>query len=361
MDYPLLPPDALIPFESTSGPRTAKIALVGEAWGKSEALIGLPFMGYSGQELTRLLADAGIQRSQCFLTNVFPFQPAADNKIEALCGPKAMVGKDYKLPPLSAGKYILSDYLPCLERLREELETVRPNLVIALGNTASWALMNQTAISRIRGTVAESTLIPGLKVLPTFHPASVLRNWAQRPIVFADFIKAKREADWPEIRTVHRQVLIDPHIHELWDWFRYLSPSAMLGCDIETKDGQITMISFADSPTRGVVVPFIRPKAKWAQGVSYWPTLALELEAWHFVKTVLAGPQAKVWQNGMYDLQYLAMMGFRVMNCTDDTMLLHHSLYPELPKSLGFLGSIYTNERSWKQLRTAKDEEKKDA
>jgi hypothetical protein len=41
-------------------------------------------------------------------------------------------------------------------------------------------------------------------------------------------------------------------------------------------------------------------------------------------------------------------MGLKIQNCTEDTMLLHHALYPELQKGLGFLGSIYTNESSWK-------------
>jgi hypothetical protein len=259
------------------------------------------------------------------------------------------------------GKYIMPQYLRCIDRLKAELESVRPNIVVALGGTAAWALLAQAGITRIRGTVADSTLIPGLKVLPTFHPASILRNWSQRPIAMADLMKAKRESEWPEIRTVHRRVLIDPTVEELWQWWNTVNKHGSLACDIETKDGQITMISFADSFDRGVVVPFIRPKTKWEEGVSYWPKLEDEMRAWKFVKHVLASPMAKIWQNGMYDLQYLARMGFRIMGCKHDTMLLHHSLYPELPKALGFLGSIYTNERSWKQLRTAKDEEKKDA
>jgi DNA polymerase I-like protein with 3'-5' exonuclease and polymerase domains len=104
-----------------------------------------------------------------------------------------------------------------------------------------------------------------------------------------------------------------------------------------------------------VVVPFVK-----RDGSSYWPSLADEQAAWRFVKWVLESDFRKIWQNGLYDLQYLTRMGIRPKNCLHDTMLLHHAIYPELPKSLGFLGSIYCNESAWKDLRLAK-EEKKDA
>ncbi len=59
----------------------------------------------------------------------------------------------------------------------------------------------------------------------------------------------------------------------------------------------------------------------------------------------------KVFQNGMYDMQYLWSMGLTVVNPRHDTMLLHHSLVPEMLKGLGFLGSIYTSEPAWKLMR----------
>ena len=58
----------------------------------------------------------------------------------------------------------------------------------------------------------------------------------------------------------------------------------------------------------------------------------------------------------MYDLSYL-MAYCTPRACTEDTMLAHHSLYSELPKGLGFLGSIYANVPSWKKMRTFQKEE----
>ena len=351
-----LPPSALIPFENTSGRQSAKIALVGEAFGETEERIGLPFQGYSGQELTRMLGDAGIYRNDCFITNVFPFRPASsNNRIENLCGSKKDCGPGYSLAPLSQGKYILPTYLGCLDRLGAELRAVNPNLVVALGGTACWALLGTSAITRARGVIANSTLVPGLKVLPTFHPASVLRNWSQRPIVVADLMKAKLEAQFPEIRRPSRRLLVSPTLEELREWWTRIAPATpILACDIETKSGQITMISFANSHTEGVVVPF------WLPLGSYWQDFSSECSVWDFVKEVLESDCEKLFQNGCYDLQYIIRLGVKPKNCFHDTMLLHHSLYPELPKSLGFMGSIYCNEAAWKDYRTAK-EQKKDA
>ena len=66
-----------------------------------------------------------------------------------------------------------------------------------------------------------------------------------------------------------------------------------------------------------------------------------------------------IFQNGIYDVQYLMKYRIRVRNFSEDTMLLHHSLYPALPKSLDFLGSIYANEQAWKRWRLRGDEDYK--
>ena len=125
-----------------------------------------------------------------------------------------------------------------------------------------------------------------------------------------------------------------------------------LAVDIETTLGQITHIGFAPSRSRALVIPFVdlsQPSG------SYWPTPEAEHSAWNMVEELLTHPALKVFQNGLYDLQYIIRMGLRVTNTQHDTMLLHHSMYPELQKGLGFLGSVYTSESSWKLLREHED------
>jgi len=353
-----MPHTPLPPFAATSGPRTAKIALVGEAWGEQEALLEQPFVGSSGQELTRMLAEAGISRRECFLTNTLALRPP-ENKIEALCTTKSSLGPDaltYPAPPLSQGKYLLPEYLPELQRLSAELTEVSPNLVIALGATACWAMLQVGGISSRRGVVAQGLLVPGLKVLPTYHPSAVLRNWALRVVVVADLLKAQRESKFPEVVRPRREILINPTLEELSLWEPRLCSAPILGVDIETASRQITCICFAPSPSTALVVPFWdRRSHDW----SYWPSAEAEGQAWGMVRRVLESPAPKVFQNGLYDLQYIARMGIRPKACQEDTMLFHHSLYPELQKGLGFLGSIYTNEASWKLMRRRGGEELK--
>lgn len=344
------------PFAHTSGARNAKIALVGEAWGATEDQFGRPFVGASGQELNRMLRDAGLSRDECFLTNVFNVRPLA-NKIVSLCGTKTEVGKDYPAKAIIPGKYILPEYLPEVERLREELEVVSPNLIIALGNVACWALLGTSGITSLRGVISPSTLIPRLKVMPTFHPSAVLQKWENRVIVVADFMKAKKEKNFPEIIRPEREYLIQPTIEEmLWWKEKYALPASHLAVDIETFRGHIDMIGFASSPQHAMAVQFFSK----ANLTSTFHSPEEEVEARKIVQELLALPCAKIFQNGLYDMRYLAHEGFFVRNPREDTMLLHHSLYPELPKGLGFLASIYTNEAAWKLLNKGKTQKKDD-
>lgn len=348
------------PFQCSAGPQDAKIVIVGECFGKEEALLEKPFMGHSGQELTKLLKEAGIARRDCLLTNALNLRPPMnkDGKfvIENLCGGKKEVGEGYSVPPLSHGKYLRPEYLPELDRLREEILAHPRNLIIALGNTACWALLGAGGIQSRRGVVANSTLCPGIKVIPSYHPAAVLRTWAWRPILLADLLKAKRESESPEIVRPKRWLLVDPTLAEIECWIEdHAQHCSSMAVDIETRNGQITDIGFASSPSQAISIPFVRNFKD-----SAWATPEEELLAWNLVERLLMLPCEKVFQNGLYDLQYIYKLGLRVCNAGEDTMLLHHVLYPELNKGLAFLGSIYTLESAWKlNYRRARKEEAK--
>jgi uracil-DNA glycosylase len=382
----------LPPFAATAGPHNAKVVIVGEAFGQSEAQLRQPFVGESGKELWNLLGEGfadlvndnwyratelhkyglawvkergkWLEDASILMTNALALQPPG-NKLETLCVAKKDLGPEsYIYPAISKGKYLQRDFLCELERLRVELQTVRPNLIICLGNTACWAILHATNISSIRGAVAlgiEKGCGPNIKCIASYHPAAVLRQWNWRPVVVADLMKASREAKFPEIRRPSRQVLVDPTLRELEEWTAktLASPPQLLGIDCETKFGQIECISFARSPSDSIVVPFIdQRKTDW----SYWPTVQEELAAWFAVNTLLTSPDIpKCFQNGMYDLQYILPAGLRPRRLQEDTMLLHHSIYPEMLKGLGFLGSIYSDEASWKLMRRRRpDTEKRD-
>ncbi len=340
---------------SATGPRPARIAIVGEAPGASEEQLGVPFVGASGKELTRMLEEAGISRDECFLTNVFMTRPK-DNKIEEFFVSKKEGVNT--LPPLRPGKYLRPELLPELSRLREELLLAKPNVIIALGATASWALLKNSKISNIRGVVTMSDL--GIKVLPTFHPAAILRQWDLRAIAVMDLFKAKNEAVFPHVERLRREMWIEPNLGDLVEFERrYLLNASHIAVDIETKfHTQITCIGFASDQTHAIVVPFLDERKKdW----NYWPTDVQESAAWNWCRGILGNKIPKTLQNGLYDLQYIwRKMRTPVRGLREDTMISHHALYPELQKSLGFLGSVYCNEAAWKGMRKEKDEEKAD-
>jgi DNA polymerase I-like protein with 3'-5' exonuclease and polymerase domains len=80
-----------------------------------------------------------------------------------------------------------------------------------------------------------------------------------------------------------------------------------------------------------------------SRGNSYWETApSLRRKAWDWVRKFCALPCKKLFQNGLYDLNFIWNYGIKVNNAGEDTMLLHHALQPESEKGLGFLGSVYS-------------------
>lgn len=299
-------------------------------------------------------------------TNVFNFRPQ-ENSIPSLCSPKGMMPPGYDWPHMEQGKYVRPEYLPEVQRLYEEIAQCAPNLVVAMGATACWALLRTTAIGSIRGTttVVGTGVLAGVKVLPIYHPASVLYRWSQRPIVVADLMKAHREGQYPEVRRPQRRIVVNPNLQQVIDWIEEalkMKPP-LLACDTETSLNMIDTIGFAYSRDeafvcqvgphrvkRGQSYYTVWPQRDGERRVSYWSPEE-EHVFWLTVRRLLESPIPKLFQNGVYDLQYLLRMGLRPQNVREDSMLLHHALFPELPKGLGFLGSIYTDEPAWKLMR----------
>jgi uracil-DNA glycosylase len=351
-----------------------KILVCGEAWGEYEARIGQGFCGPSGIELLRMLHESGnitlsrIDRDfisdyyrrgdprsidsvwnlhpETYRTNVFNIHPPA-NKLEWFCGPKDTGIESY--PALLPSRYVRREFEPHLDRLAEEILSRNPNLIIALGNTALWALCGRVGVTKLRGTTQLSShCVSGFKLLPTYHPAAVLRQWELRPTTVADLIKCRREAEFPDIRRPACEIWIEPTLEDIDDFINtHITGCTILSVDIETSGSRITCIGFASSPDRAIVIPFDDERSK---GGSYWPNTAAEATAWKLVRRVLVdGSIPKLFQNGMYDISFLwRAYGIGVKGAAEDTMLLQHSLQPESLKGLGYLGSIYTDFGAWK-------------
>ena len=319
--------------------------LVGEAWGKDEEEAGEPFVGASGRILNGMLKQVGIVRKECYLTNVFNLRPQPTNDVGNLCGPReeGIPG----MPFLTAGKYVSAQYAPELQRLFAEIKRESPNVIVALGATAAWALLRTSGIRKWRGAPILSDYG---KVLPTYHPAAVMRQWQLRPIVLADLAKAVRESEFPEVNRPKRKIWVEPDLDDMTNfYYMHIKPSPALSIDIETIGDMITCVGFAPTIDRAICIPFFDESKP---GKNYWPTFEQEREAWDYVRYFCSLKKRIVFQNGLYDMNFLwRTMGITVPHATDDTMLLHHALQPELEKGLGFLGTIYTDEAQWKFMR----------
>lgn len=148
----------------------APIMFVGEAPGREEDLEGLPFVGRSGQLLDRILAAVGLDRTSVYIANVIPWRPPGNRD------PSPMETEICR---------------PFIER---QIELVDPKVLVALGNASSKALLKtQTGIMRLRGSWQPYQTAAGREIplMPTLHPAYLLRNPAHKKLVWRDFLDIK--------------------------------------------------------------------------------------------------------------------------------------------------------------------------
>ena len=381
----------------TESTMKAKIILIGEAFGENEDNFKHGFVGSSGTELVRMLGESGLapminipypspldlisywkylkENNGILITNVFEARPP-DNHLYHFFDDTS---KDTFMPPYSfpkmPQKYVKPEHRHHIENLYLFIKDQDPNLCILLGNCASWAVSHQTQISKIRGTFSLSKPL-NVKCLSTFHPSYIIQGgWSDRNIVINDFDKCKKECEFPEIRRVIRKAWLNCTLDEIRAWLSL--PADHYTIDIESGyalftpaeiknmtpkmrsiiSQQISMIGFARNPTDAMVIEFLTRKSP---NLSYWKTKEEEIEAWRLAKQGVQRPIPKTFQNGLYDMVRMLYAGIPTAMAKDDTMLLHHSLYPEMLKGLGFLGSLYSNEAPWKIMYSKGETLKKD-
>ncbi len=360
--------------ESTVSLTSRRVLIIGEAYGREEALVNEPFVGAAGRLIRGILRDSGYSGEwvdrpdlegykrlwtpdDIHFTNVVNTQPRPTNDFGNLCGPRVTGIPGLPKVAEKTDGYLRSEFAPEIARLWDEIQSLSPNLIITLGNVPTAILTRSPSkISKNRGTITLSEHVrrpdgSPIKILPTYHPAAVLREWTLRPILMRDIFKSRRHYLSPEFSRPSRLIWLEPTLADLAIFYReHLAPnlSAPWGVDIETAHGTITEIGFA-RPDIGIVVPFFS-RAK--RDGNYWSTRSDELLAWKWVKKVCQDLRFPVFQNGLYDLNYLLRYGIPVPHAGADTMLRWHSVQPEMKKSLGFLGSILTDEPSWKFMRT---------
>lgn len=183
------------PQASTSPPGAGLLAIIGEAPGADEVRRGVPFVGRSGQLLDRSLIASGIDRRTCLVANVFRFQPPG-NKVGHFFASRRRAEADGVALAERWGRYDASAFCRAefageIDALAETLTRVSPRAILTLGRTPLWALTGLTALGQNRGTVQVCRLVPGVPVVPTFHPSFLLRGqFHLEPTFRADMVLA---------------------------------------------------------------------------------------------------------------------------------------------------------------------------
>ena len=156
-----------------SGDPNADVLFVGEAPGAEEDRQGLPFVGAAGQLLTKMIESIGFRREDVYIANVIKCRPPGNRD------PKPV------------------EVASCEPFLKRQIELIRPSIICAMGRFASQTLLQtDESMGRLRGRLFE---YEGIKLLPTYHPAALLRNPQWKRPTWEDLRMLRREYDGTEI------------------------------------------------------------------------------------------------------------------------------------------------------------------
>ena len=157
----------------SDGNKSSEIMLIGEAPGHDEDIQGKPFVGRSGKLLNKMLEAIGLNRDTVYIANIVPWRPPNNRR------------------PTEEEINI------CLPFIRKHIELIAPKVLMLLGSTATYALLrNKEGITKIRGKWVDMEF-GKLKVptLPSFHPAFLLRQPAQKKYSWEDLKMLKKKID----------------------------------------------------------------------------------------------------------------------------------------------------------------------
>jgi uracil-DNA glycosylase family 4 len=148
------------------GNPNADLMFVGEAPGADEDVQGEPFVGRAGQLLTKIIEAIGLERSDVYIANVIKCRPPGNRNPQP------------------------DEVATCQPFLMQQIDAIKPRVIVALGTFAAHALLGSDApISRLRGQVHDYR--GGAKLIPTFHPAFLLRSPDRKRDVWEDMKKVR--------------------------------------------------------------------------------------------------------------------------------------------------------------------------
>lgn len=292
------------------GPSPCKLMLVGEAPGEEEEIFGKPFIGSAGVKLNSILNQAGIRRENCFITNVVRCRPPFNRKP------------------------VVGEIKACKRHLDGEIAIIKPEVIVCLGDIAYRAIVGYKGIlSKVRGIPFK---VDGRTVIPTFHPASIVRGLKEEMSIVRDLELAKSFLEKSEKTETEVQIRIIKTENEILQLIEFLKNSEEFSFDLETTSldwysGQILCVGISTVPGLSFVIP-IRSgdKLLWE-----WDKIQSHLNE------IFKLPAKKIAHNGKFDIQFLKHNGIEVNNFYFDTMIAHHLTNENVSHKLDFLSQYY--------------------
>jgi len=315
------------------GPKTAKIAFFGEALGLQEERRGEPFVGTAeaGKMFNKILGNAGIVRSDCYVSNVIKERPQNNNIKQFI---------DLSVDP----PIITEEYKAYEQELYEEIAGLSANVLVALGNIPLYALTRIVGgITKRRGSIYKHT---GRKVIACLHPSYINRtkSFLLQHIASMDFQRVKKQGEFPESPIPKRDYIIRPSYDDSLNYLESCLSSKMVSYDIEVSrtSQEMSCIAFSTSSKSTISIPFT------AGGKDYFSP-EQELDIWRAIARILENKNiVKANQNIAFDATFIYQRtGIATIN-VEDTMVAHGVYAPDFKKDLGFLTSLYSYEPYYK-------------
>lgn len=314
-------------FAPSVGPDDALIAIVGEALGSTEAEKGEPFVGQAGAYLNRAFSLLGLNRSEYRIGNAISCQPPRD----------WLVGAPWETAAVHH----------CHTNRVFNLYARSPRVYLTMGTTATKTVLKDILKIDYQGKLNDwqgYTLGTGPYVIPTFHPAFLLRG--QQRLLGAVLFAMKRAMEVAsfDFRPSDVSLVDDPDPEWFDTWAANVTPDCWLAVDIENPHtpgndedelvsgvSAITRINFSIHPDQGITVPW-DPR--------YFQT----------IDRLLSSPCPKVMWNERYDTGVLKKHGKTVNGVILDAMWGWHMLQSAMPRGLGFVAPFYSDLPPWKHL-----------
>jgi len=294
------------PLIPTTGSKNPDLLVIGEAPGADDDCQAGNFLTDGGNLLREILKDVGFSFDKVAFSNVVRCRPTQEKW-----------GKTINREPLT------NEIKDCKGFIMEDIEKLKPRAILLLGSVAFKAILNLTGITSCRGKVYD---FQGITVVPTFHPANVIRDNTFLEYFVKDIEKVYKELYEEKVVYPPAEYTLIKNLEGLKLLVSRASDADEVSFDLETsrlnphmEDAQIVCVSFSFVERESFIVPmYHRNMIFTGKSLSYAKSI---------IKVIMESPLPKIAQNAKFDMSWLMVTeGIETNNLTDDTMLMQFLL-----------------------------------